>query len=126
MFFRIPDGFHFAARMLQFYRASGLSPFLRTTGLLERFLPDYARAEALTPEVEFTQGVRPGNVYPALGRREGTVAFLSGCVMNSLLGDVNRSTVDLLTGAGLRRCGSCRSGLLRGVGQPRGFQRNRF
>ena len=98
--FPYPGRFHFAARMLQFYRASGLSHFLRTTGLLERFAPDYARAEALMPEVEFTQGVRPGNVYPALGRREGTVAFLSGCVMNSLLGDVNRSTVDLLTAAG--------------------------
>ena len=98
--FPYPGRFHIAARLLQLYRKSGMSGFLRTTGLLKRFAPAYAGAEEMTPEVEFTYGVRPGNIYRALGRREGTVSFLSGCVMNSLLGEVNRATVALLTAAG--------------------------
>ncbi len=98
--FPYPGRFHIAARLLQLYRKSGISQILRTTGLLKRFAPAYARAEEMIPEVEFTSGVRPGSVYPAHGLREGTLSFLSGCVMNSLLGDVNRATVGLLTAAG--------------------------
>jgi glycolate oxidase iron-sulfur subunit len=98
--FPYPARFHVAARLLQLYRKSGMSQILRTTGLLKRFAPAYAAAEEMTPEVEFTSGVRPGTVYPALGGREGRVSFLSGCVMNSLLGEVNRATVGLLTAAG--------------------------
>ena len=77
-----------------------MSQVLRTAGLLKRFAPAYAQAEEMIPEVEFSSGVGTGNVYPARGRREGTVFFLSGCVMNSLLGGVNRATVGLLTAAG--------------------------
>ncbi len=98
--FPFPGRFHVAARLLQLYRTSGMSGILRTTGLLKRFAPAYAAAEEMTPEVEFTSGVRPGNIYRARGRRAGTVSFLSGCVMNSLLGAVNRATVGLLTAAG--------------------------
>ncbi len=98
--FPYPGRFHVAARLLQLYRKSGLSGLLRTTGLLKRFAPSYAAAEEMTPEVELASGVRPGNVYRAPGRSEGTVSFLSGCVMNSLLGEVNRATVALLTAAG--------------------------
>ena len=98
--FPYPWRFHVAARLLQLYRQSGISALLRTTGMLNWFAPAYAAAEQMTPEVEFTSGVRRGNIYRALGRRAGTVSFLSGCVMNSLLGDVNRATVGLLTAAG--------------------------
>ena len=38
--------------------------------------------------------------HPAEGKRQGTVAFFTGCVMNSMLGSVNRSSVRLLTAAG--------------------------
>jgi glycolate oxidase iron-sulfur subunit len=98
--FPYPGRFRLAARMLQLYTASGLSGVLRSTGLLRRFTPAYADAEEMTPDVGFASGVEPGAVYPAAGERAGRVALLSGCVMNSLLGEVNRATARLLSGAG--------------------------
>ena len=95
-----PGRFRLAARMLQLYTASGLSGVLRSTGLLRRFAPAYADAEEMTPDVGFVSGVEPGAVYPAAGERAGRVALLSGCVMNSLLGEINRATTRLLSAAG--------------------------
>ena len=98
--FPYPRRFHLAARLLQFYRQSGLQRLVRSTGLLARIAPSYAAAEAMTPEVALQTGVQIGHTYRAHGAPAGTVAFFSGCVMNSLLGDVNRATVDLLNAAG--------------------------
>ena len=95
-----PGRFHLLARLLQLYSQSGLSSFLRSTGLLARLAPEYAAAEELMPELEPATGLKPGNVYSAIGRARGTVAMFAGCVMNSILGGVNRSTVDLLNAAG--------------------------
>ena len=95
-----PGRFHLLARLLQLYSQSGLSSFLRSTGLLARLAPEYAAAEELMPELEPSTGLKPGNVYSASGRARGTVAMFAGCVMNSILGGVNRSTVDLLNAAG--------------------------
>ena len=98
--FPYPRRFHLAARFLQFYRQTGLQRLVRSTGLLARIAPSYAAAEAMTPEVALQTGVQIGHTYRAHGPPAGTVAFFSGCVMNSLLGDVNRATVDLLNAAG--------------------------
>ena len=95
-----PGRFHLAARLLQIYNQSGLSGFLRSTGLLERFAPDYAAAEEMMPDIAPGSGVVPGNVYSAVGRPRGRVAFFAGCVMNSVLGELNRASVGLLTRAG--------------------------
>jgi glycolate oxidase iron-sulfur subunit len=98
--FPYPRRFHLAARLVQLYRESPLSDFLRTTGLLRRWMPRFARAEELLPEVAWSTGVVLGNRYAAVGRRLGTVSFLTGCVMNSMLGHVNRATIRLLTESG--------------------------
>ena len=86
--------------MLQFYRQTGLQRFVRTTGLLGIMGEDWVRAEAMTPEAPLQTGVQIGHTYRAEGHPTGTVAFFAGCVMNSLLGDVNRATIDLLNAAG--------------------------
>jgi glycolate oxidase iron-sulfur subunit len=98
--FPYPWRFHVAARMLQFYAQTGLQRFVRSTGLLAKFMPSYAAAEEMTPEVGLQTGVQIGHTYRAEGHPVGSVAFFAGCVMNSLLGDVNRATVDLLNAAG--------------------------
>lgn len=98
--FPYPWRFHVAARLLQFYGQAGLQRLVRATGILAALAPAYAAAEEMTPEVPLQTGVQVGHTYHAAGRREGMVAFFSGCVMNSLLGDVNRATVDLLNAAG--------------------------
>src|SRR5215471_2692090 len=98
--FPVPWRFQLAARMLQLYRASGAQTLIRATGLLKRIAPRMAAAEALMPDIRVESGVTAGATYRAEGRKEGTVAFFSGCVMNSMMGSINKASVKLLTAAG--------------------------
>ncbi len=98
--FPFPWRIHAASRMLQLYRQSGLQEFVRSTGLLQAIAPAAAKAESLMPEVDMQSGVTADSFHHAEGRRCGTVALFTGCVMNSMLGSINRSTVRLLTAAG--------------------------
>jgi glycolate oxidase iron-sulfur subunit len=92
--------FHLASRGLQLYQRSGLQSVLRATRLLNWIAPKMARAEMLMPDLPIQSGVTLGATYPAEGERVGTVAFFTGCVMNSMLGSVNRASVRLLNAAG--------------------------
>src|SRR5947207_265871 len=98
--FPYPRRFQLASRMLQLYRAAGIQTFVRKTGLLRRIAPRMATAEALMPEIEIESGVKLNTHYPAEGKKLGTVAFFTGCVMNSMMGSINKSSVRLLTAAG--------------------------
>src|SRR5262245_47857858 len=98
--FPYPWRFHVASRMLQLYRAFGIQRLVRSTGLLQRIAPRMAAAEALMPEIGIERGVPLNTHYHAEGVKRGTVAFFTGCVMNSMLGSINRSSVRLLTAAG--------------------------
>jgi glycolate oxidase iron-sulfur subunit len=92
--------FHLASRALQIYQRLGLQSLVRATGLLKLIAPEMAKAEALMPDLPMETGIALGTTYPAEGERLGTVAFFSGCVMNSMLGSVNRASVRLLNAAG--------------------------
>jgi glycolate oxidase iron-sulfur subunit len=92
--------FHLAARLLQIYQASGVQSAMRATGLLKFFAPRMAQAETLMPDLAIESGLTMGQTYPAEGERVGTVAFFTGCVMNSMLGSINRASVRLLNAAG--------------------------
>lgn len=98
--FPYPRRFRAAAALLKLYQRSGLQRFVRSKGILERLSPELARAERLSPQVEPGAGVKVGGFHPAEGTRQGKVAFFSGCVMNSVMGSVNRASVRLLTAAG--------------------------
>jgi len=98
--FPYPWRFHVAARMLQLYRQSGLEGFVRESGLVRRVGPRMAAAEARMSDIGIESGLTMDSHYRAEGRKEGTVAFFSGCVMNSMLGSINRSSVRLLTATG--------------------------
>jgi len=98
--FPYPRRFQLASRMLQLYRVTGAQRFVRSTGLLKRIAPKMAAAEALMPDVEMDRGVALNSQYGAEGRKQGTVAFFSGCVMNSMMGAINKASVKLLTAAG--------------------------
>jgi glycolate oxidase iron-sulfur subunit len=95
-----PRRFHLLSRLMQIYQHSGLQTAVRTTGLLNVFAPAMAKAEALMPDLPVESGLELGKTYPAEGERVGTVAFFAGCVMNSMLGSVNRASVRLLNAAG--------------------------
>src|ERR1051326_4240620 len=86
--------------MLQMYQHSGFQSLLGSTGLLRTIAPKAAAVEELMPRVNIETGVKAGKTYRADGIKQGTVALFTGCVMNSLLGSINRSTVRLLNAAG--------------------------
>ena len=98
--FPYPLRFQLASRMLEIYGQSGIQAFVRSTGLLKRLAPQWAKAEALMPDINLESGVSIDSHHRAEGRKQGTVAFFAGCVMNSMLGSINRSSVRLLTAAG--------------------------
>lgn len=92
--------FHLASRALQIYQHSGLQRLVRATGVMKVIAPKMAKAETLMPDLPIESGLTLGKTYPAEGERVGTVAFFTGCVMNSMLGSVNRASVRLLNAAG--------------------------
>jgi glycolate dehydrogenase iron-sulfur subunit len=98
--FPYPGRFQAASRLLQLYRLLGVQALVRTTRLLKLVAPRMAAAEALMPQVGFEPGLKLGSHFPAEGKELGTVAFFTGCVMNSMLGGINRSSVRLLNAAG--------------------------
>src|SRR5262249_41030992 len=73
---------------------------VRASGLLRLLAPGMAKAETLMPRLPIEKGVIEDKTYPADGERVGTVAFFTGCVMNSMLGSVNQASVRLLNAAG--------------------------
>ena len=98
--FPYPKRFHLASRLLQIYQRTGLQSAIRATGLLGLVAPGMAKAETLMPELPIEAGLVAGKTYPAEGERVGTVGFFTGCVMNSMLGSINRASVRLLNAAG--------------------------
>src|SRR5262245_11641249 len=95
--FPYPWRFHLASRLLWLYRATGVQTLVRSTGLLKQIAPRMAAAEALMPDYDVQRGVKLDSHYRAEGRKQGTVAFFSGCVMNSMMGSINKASVRLLT-----------------------------
>ena len=98
--FPYPWRFQIASRLLELYHVSGIQTMVRETGLLRLLAPRMATAEALMPEIGIERGVTLDSFYRAEGRKQGTVAFFAGCVMNSMLGSINRSSIRLLNAAG--------------------------
>jgi glycolate oxidase iron-sulfur subunit len=92
--------FHLVSRLLQVYQRSGMQRLVRATGLIKLVAPSMARSEELMPDLPIESGLVIGQTYPADAPRVGTVAFFTGCVMNSMLGSVNRASVRLLNAAG--------------------------
>ncbi|CAN5395481.1 heterodisulfide reductase-related iron-sulfur binding cluster [soil metagenome] len=86
------DRLRFVARLMRVYQATGLSKLVRKLS----FLPPSLRAmENLLPplSLRFPNYSKPA---PAIGEKQGTVAFLYGCVQDAFLTDVNTSTVRVL------------------------------
>jgi glycolate oxidase iron-sulfur subunit len=89
------------AGLLRFYQVSGLQALLRHRGLLERWSPALAAAEAAMPDIPATAARRrvPSESAPQ-GEVRGRVAILTGCVVPELLPQVNHATVQVLAANG--------------------------
>jgi glycolate oxidase iron-sulfur subunit len=84
------DRMRMVIRLLRFYQRSGLRAL---TALLPKRLREM---EALLPPVPDRFFAPEAEVLPAIGPRRARVAFLSGCVMPLLFGEINEATVRVL------------------------------
>jgi glycolate oxidase iron-sulfur subunit len=83
---------------LALYQRSGLSRWLRRTGLLDRLPATFQVMESLIPTLTPRRGL-PQQVR-ALGQRRAVVGMLTGCVQDALFPDVNAATARVLAAEG--------------------------
>jgi glycolate oxidase iron-sulfur subunit len=90
--------FRLGVRLLGIYQRSGLQTLVRATGLLR--LLGLADAEAFLPAIPSRFVVPKGETYPAAPPASSKVSFFAGCVMSTVLADVDRATISVLQRAG--------------------------
>lgn len=92
--FASPERFRAASRALRLYQTSGAQRVVRGSGVLERL--GLAEKEAMLPRLS-EEFLVPGHEHwPAQGKRRGTVALLSGCIMSTAYAEIHRATARVL------------------------------
>ena len=92
-----PSRLHMLGSGLKFYQRSGLQTFVRKTGLTKVLPQHLQEMEAIMPQVQEPVMKKYPEVIPAEGETKQRVALLTGCVMDVMFGDINESTVRVLT-----------------------------
>lgn len=80
-----------AVKLVQFYQKSGLQAATRKIGFLNLFPPFMKEMEGVLPAIE-TKKKRVTSLKP----KTTTVAFFTGCLMDTLFQETNRKTIELL------------------------------
>jgi glycolate oxidase iron-sulfur subunit len=86
------------ASLLRFYRTSGLQQAVDDSDILSLFSERLQSKHALLPAIadaNFTDHV--AELVPAVSPKRGTVALLTGCIMNVAFPDIHRDVVNVLT-----------------------------
>lgn len=87
-----------AARLLRFYRQSGLQQAIDDSQVLSIFSEKLQAKHALLPPVDdrcFDDST--DEVIPAAAPKRGRVALLSGCIMNVAFTEIHRDVVEVLS-----------------------------
>ncbi|MFC4076290.1 (Fe-S)-binding protein [Salinithrix halophila] len=84
------------AGLLMFFRKSGLTALARKIGLMKG-VPDHLdELERVLPITGKPVAQTHSEVVPPIGLKKGSVAFLTGCVMDAVFGDINEATLRVL------------------------------
>jgi glycolate oxidase iron-sulfur subunit len=95
--FMSPARLHAAFRLLRFYQLSGLQWITRHSGLMRLLSRKIFELEELLPPVPpAKQAVRVGQTLAPYGPQRFRVAFFVGCVMNELMSDIQKATLEVL------------------------------
>ncbi|ESA36466.1 glycolate oxidase [Leptolyngbya sp. Heron Island J] len=99
--FPYPDRIRLLLGPLALYQWSGISKLIRSTGLLERIMPQLAAMESNLPAVtpQCFQDNLPETV-PAQGEKRYRVGMILGCVQRVFFSDVNEATARVLSANG--------------------------
>ncbi|WP_202077513.1 (Fe-S)-binding protein [Caldalkalibacillus salinus] len=86
-------------KLLKFYQQSGLRTLVKKTKLLHIMPSHLINMEAVMPEIggSVRDRYKGQKVIPAEGETKHEVAMLTGCVMDVMFGDINQSTINVLT-----------------------------
>jgi glycolate oxidase iron-sulfur subunit len=99
--FRSPRTFGAFSALMRLYGRSGLREAVERSGLLGILPAPVRRAILALPKVADEPFLASApDVVPARGRRTGSAALLTGCVMNVSFPGVHRQTADLLSRQG--------------------------
>ncbi len=94
-----PNRMQTVSGLLKLYQQSGLQKVMRRSGAM-KVMPDHlAGMEAIMPEMKASVQKTYKNVdlIPAKGAVKARVAMLTGCIMDVMFGDINESTIHVLT-----------------------------
>lgn len=92
-----PARLKFAARLLRLYTTSGLREAVEQSSILKLFSERLLEKHKMLPEIseQFFDEVIPEVIVPK-NSPQGSVAFLSGCLMNVMFTSVHRDCVNVL------------------------------
>ncbi|RFU68131.1 (Fe-S)-binding protein [Peribacillus saganii] len=83
------------------YQKTGMNKVAQKTNIIQKISEPLAQLEKIVPAVESpSERIKEGTVYPAKGETKTRVAFFSGCIMDAVMGRINRLTIELLTSVG--------------------------
>nr|WP_237418649.1 (Fe-S)-binding protein [Halobacillus litoralis] len=94
-----PNRMQTVSGLLKLYQQSGLQKVMRKSGAV-KVMPDHlAGMEAIMPEMKASvqKTYKNVDVIPAKGAAKARVAMLTGCIMDVMFGDINESTIHVLT-----------------------------
>jgi glycolate oxidase iron-sulfur subunit len=99
--FQNQDTLSKATNLLHFYQKSGLQKLTRKIGFLSIFPETMREMEQVLPNVLNQKEIKErGTFFSAIGEKRATVAFFTGCLMDTMFFETNSSTIKLLQHAG--------------------------
>ncbi|AGK52802.1 (Fe-S)-binding protein [Bacillus sp. 1NLA3E] len=87
--------------LIGLYQRTGLQTVARSIGVMKLFPDTIATMERVLPKIATRKEMlsRP-NLHPAIGTQKKRVAFFTGCLMDTMFYETNKSTIELLQHAG--------------------------
>ncbi|MBH9965035.1 (Fe-S)-binding protein [[Bacillus] enclensis] len=94
-----PNRLNALGGVLKFYQKSGAQTLVRKTGLINVMPRHLVEMEAIMPEIKQSvrQKYKNQRVIKAKGKTKHEVSMLMGCVMDVMFGEINDSTINVLT-----------------------------
>ncbi|MCM3601225.1 (Fe-S)-binding protein [Robertmurraya korlensis] len=90
-----------ATNLLHYYQRTGVQKIARKIGFLSLFPEQMRGMEKILPTVPNQKDLKErGTYFSAIGETKATVAFFTGCLMDTLFTETNNSTIKFLQHAG--------------------------
>lgn len=92
----------FAGNLTWFYQTTGMSKMVRKTKLINKVISEpMGQFEKIMPKLESPlKRYKFGERYLPNGKKQATVAFFPGCIMDAMMSKINRLTIELLQSVG--------------------------